>query len=175
VAQRVAMSASLRFLTAARSTALANCCRSRSPRNLPVSRHWRGDRRQAIPWRHPVLSQRTSAARPNPSGQWPPAPRATHPDPQRRDTVPRGQASRSSIGARRAHRRGIGRAVRARACSIAASRNTSNLARPMPRQSRRRVVGAGICGAWVSPLPRLRHPNGAAAWRPLRASSRSPI
>ena len=84
-------------------------------------------RRPAIPRCRRALTQLTSAVRPSPCGQWRPAHDAAHPDPQRRNAGQRGQGWGSSAGPGRAPLRGIGRADRAKACSIAASSNTSRL------------------------------------------------
>ena len=78
----------------------------------------------------PSVDGLTSAARCSPSGQWRPAHLAAHPDPQRRNARQRGRGWGSSAEPGRAQRRGIGRAVRARACSIAASSNTSRPGSP---------------------------------------------
>ena len=108
--------------------------------------------------RRGVLRQRTSAARPNPSGQWLPARVPPTLEPPRST---RGQAWRARAGPESAHRGATRRAARARACSIAASRSTSRPGSPMPRRSRRRRSGAGVCGARVPSLPGMRNP---CAW-----------
>ena len=55
---------------------------------------------------------------------------AAHPDPQRRNAGQTGQGWGPRAGSGRAQPRGIGRAVRARACSIVASSTTSRLGSP---------------------------------------------